>query len=63
MSKPVCLNSTGFCVVLLLTKNTSHHAQDYGHCDKRPVPLVFPSHCGHPEKDEDERLTHAAPHL
>lgn len=62
-TEPGRLDCAVFFVVLLLTKNARHHAQNYSHCDKRPVPLVISSHCGNPKEDEDEGLAHAAQHL
>jgi len=51
------------CCVVVLTQNSGYQTEEKREDDEDPVPVVRTLHCGHPEKDEDERLTHAAPHL
>lgn len=46
-----------------LTQHSGKETEDEGEDHKDPVPVVGTFHCGNPEEDEDERLTHAAPHL
>lgn len=46
-----------------LTQHTGDEAEDDGGCHEGPVPIVGSSNRGDAKKDEDERLTHTAPHL
>lgn len=46
-----------------LTQDPGHQTDEHGENHKGPVPGVRPGHGGDPQEDEDERLTHAAPHL
>lgn len=46
-----------------LTYDSCNQTQDESRCDEDPVPVVFSVHCGHTQKDEDQRLTDAAPHF